>query len=154
MRQTVYIETTVVSYLTARPSSDPQKAEWQAATKDWWEVHRPHCDLYTSTLTIDEAEEGNPEAARRRVRELRGMNILEETDDINSLSDALMKAKALPENSEDDATHIATAAVHGIDFLLTWNQKHIANPRTNSLIRAICTQQGYRCPEIRKPNEF
>ena len=152
--RTVYIETTVVSYLTARATRDPQKAEWQAATKEWWDTQRHHYDLYTSTLTFDEAEKGHREAAKRRRQVLLGLVTLEVTDAVDDLTDALLSANAVPVDSRDDATHIAIAAVHNIDYLLTWNQSHIANPTKRALIRDVCEKQGYRCPEIYKPNEM
>ena len=152
--QTVYVETSVVSYLTARPASSLLAAAWQAATVEWWDTHRRRFDICTSALTIEEAARGDEEAAARRLEALSGIAMLPVTDDVASLADQLVRNGALPAGAQNDAVHIAVSAVHGVDYLLTWNFRHLANAETKPLVREICEQQGYASPEICTPSEL
>lgn len=153
-RRTVYIETSVVSYLTARPTGNLLAAAWQKTTADWWDAERPRFDICTSDLTIEEAGRGNPEAAARRLQALDGIAILPITEAVVSLSAALLYGRALPENAQNDAIHIGVSAVHGVDYLMTWNFRHLANAETRRIIRRVCEQQGYASPEICTPSEL
>ena len=152
--RTVYVETSVVSYLTARAASGLLAAAWQTATVEWWDTHRPRFDLCTSALTIEEAERGDPEAAARRLEALSGIAMLPVTDDVASLADELIRKGALPAGAQNDAVHIAVSAIHGVDYLLTWNFRHLANAETKPLVREICEQQGYASLEICTPSEL
>jgi len=152
--RTVYIETSVVSYLTARATSNLLAAAWQAATVEWWDTHRSRFELRTSTLTLEEAGRGHLEAAARRLTALGEIAILPITEAVAALSDALIHKKTLPASAQGDAIHIAVSAVHGVDYLLTWNFRHLANAETKPLIRNVCEQQGYVCPEICTPSEL
>lgn len=152
--KTVYIETSVVSYLTARATHNLLAAAWQTATAEWWDIHKKRFELRTSALTIEEAGRGNQEAAARRLEALEGITILPLTEAVVSLSNVLMNGGTLPASAQSDAIHISIAAVHGIDYLLTWNFRHIANAETRPLIRKVCEQQGYICPEICTPSEL
>ena len=153
-RKSVYIETSVVSYLTARRNKDLLAAAWQAVTVDWWETRRDRFDLYTSDVTVIESRQGNPEAAQRRLDALDGVPVLNVTAPVNELSEALIDAGAIPPNYFDDAVHVAVSSVHGIDYLLTWNYRHIDNAETKPLMREICGSHGYSCPEICTPHEL
>ena len=144
----------MVSYLTARPASSLLAAAWQAATVEWWDTHRPRFDLCTSALTIEGAERGDQEAAARRLEALSGIAMLPVTDDVASLADELVRKGALPVGAQNDAVHIAVSAVHGVDYLLTWNFRHLANAETKPLVREVCEQQGYASPEICTPSEL
>ena len=119
--RTVYIETSIVSYLTARPTNSLLAAAWQKTTADWWDTHRPRFDVYTSGLTVEEAGRGHPQAAALRLEALDGIATLPITEAVVELSDALVRGRALPESAQNDAIHIAVSAVHGVDYLLTWN---------------------------------
>jgi len=119
--KTVYIETSVVSYLTARPSGNLLAAAWKNATTIWWETRRQHFELFTSQLVLDEASGGNPDAAQRRLRALACVPLLPMPEPVTSLAAALLAEGALPEKAADDAVHVAVCAYHGIDYLLTWN---------------------------------
>lgn len=152
--KTVYIETSVVSYLTARPSSSLLAAAWQAATVDWWEVHRLRFNVCTSALTIEEAGRGHPEAAERRVDALKGIATLPITQAVVEVTDALIQGRALPAGAQNDAVHIAVSAVHRIDYLLTWNFRHLANAEARPIIRRVCEAYGYVGPEICTPSEL
>ncbi len=152
--QSTYIETSVVSYLTARATNNLLAAAWQTATAEWWDMHRQRFDLRTSALTIEEAGRGHQEAAARRLEALEGITILPITEAVVSLADVLMHGRTLPTSAQNDAIHIAVSAVHDIDYLLTWNFRHIANAETRPLIRKVCEQQGYVSPEICTPSEL
>jgi predicted nucleic acid-binding protein len=153
-KKTVYIETSIVSYLTARPTSDLLVAAWQKTTVDWWDTQRNRFDLYTSDVTVEEAGRGNPEAATRRLEALSGIPILPITEAVVALSKALLQGRALPVKALDDSLHIAVSAVHGVDYLLTWNFRHLDNAETKPIIRSVCAIHGYISPEICTPQEL
>ena len=153
-KKTVYIETSVVSYLTARPTGDLLAAAWQKITVDWWDMQRNRFDLYTSDVTVEEAGRGNPEAAALRLKALSGIPILPITEVVVEVSRALIQGGALPAKALNDALHIAVSAVHGIDYLLTWNYRHLDNAETKPLIRSVCATHDYNSPEICTPQEL
>lgn len=153
-RKKVYIETSIVSYLTARLSHDLLAVAWQSATVDWWDTQRQRFDLYSSSIVIEEAKKGDPEAASRRLNVLDGIPLLAIVDDVVKLSTILIQEKALPEKALDDSLHVALSAVHGIDYLLTWNCRHIDNAETKPIIRSVCVINGYSYPEICTPQEL
>jgi len=152
--KTVYIETSVASYLTAIPARDLLVAAWQNATSRWWEEQRQRFELFTSQLVIDEAGKGHSEAAKRRLQSLAGIPHLSMPDPVTELAIALLKEGALPVKAIDDALHVAVSAYHGVDYLLTWNCRHIDNAETKPLIRSVCAVHGYTCPEICTPLEL
>ena len=153
-KKTVYIETSIVSYLTARPTSNLLAAAWQKTTVDWWDTQRNRFDLYTSDVTAEEAARGDPEAAARRLEALSSIPILPITEAVVALSKALLQGSALPAKALDDSLHIAISAVHGVDYLLTWNFRHLDNAETKPIIRSVCTIHGYTSPEICTPQEL
>ena len=153
-KKTVYIETSIISYLTARPSRDLLAAAWQKVTIDWWDTQRDRFNLYTSGIVIEEAARGDDSAVFRRLQVLAGVPALEITNEVVALSEALIDAKALPQKAVGDSLHIALSAVHGLDYLLTWNYRHIDNAETKPLVRAVCLANGYAYPEICRPQEL
>ena len=150
----VYIETSVVSYLTGRPSPRLVTAAHQQITRDWWEFHRQRFELFVSPLVELEASRGNSEAAARRLAALRDLPSLALLPEAEGLAEQLLLQGALPAKAEDDAAHVAIAAVHGVDYLLTWNCRHIDNAETKPVIRSVCAVSGYPCPEICTPEEL
>ena len=154
VRKFVYIETSVVSYLTARPTSDLLAAAWQKTTADWWEAHRSDYNVCTSQLTIEEAGRGDPGAAARRLEALSDIDVLPITAAAIELASLLIHEGALPPGAENDALHIGIAAAHGVDFLLTWNFRHLANAQTRPAIRSLCAQRALTSPEICTPSEL
>ncbi len=154
MARTVYIETSIVSYLTARPARDLVAAAWQNATGQWWEMQRQHFDLFTSQLVVREAGQGHPEAGQRRLAVLANIPHLSMPEAVTSLAVALLTEGALPQKATDDALHVAVSAYHNVDYLLTWNCRHIDNAEMKPLMRSICITQGYTCPEICTPLEL
>ena len=152
--RSVYIETSVVSYLTARTTGSLLAAAWQTATIDWWDANRHRFDICTSALTLEEAGRGDTEAAARRLDALDGIALLPITDSVVALAATLINRQALPAIAQNDAVHIAVSAVHGIDYLLTWNFRHLANAETKPLVRQVCEQEGWAFPEICTPSEL
>jgi hypothetical protein len=152
--RTAYIETSIVSYLTSRPSGDVRVAAWQEITTQWWEQERLKYELFTSELVIAEAGGGDEEAARRRLDRLNDISVLAIEDAAKRLAAQLIQDGGVPPEAQADALHIAIASVHGVDYLLTWNCRHIDNAATKPLIRAICATAGYQCPEICTPLEL
>ena len=152
--KTVYIETSIVSYLTALPARDLIAAAWQNATSRWWETQRLRFELFTSRLVLDEARKGHPEAAQRRLDVLQTLAHLSMPDPVTDLATALLTEGALPEKATDDALHVAVSAYHGVDYLLTWNCRHIDNAEMKPLMRSVCAVHGYSCPEICTPLEL
>ncbi len=153
MRSSVYVETSVISYLAARPSSDVIVAAHQQLTQQWWD-YRYDWDLYASRLVVAEAKRGDAEAAERRVELLKGISHLAITAEVENLVNRLMQAVALPSTAVEDAFHIGLATAHGMDFLLTWNCTHIANATKRGVIERVCVDAGYAMPVICTPEEM
>jgi hypothetical protein len=154
MPPSVYIETSIVSYLVARPSRDPVMAERQRQTRDWWENRRREYRLFASELTYEEAELGEATMAGQRIAMLTGLALLPATPEAESLAKALVARGPLPPKARTDALHISTATVGGLDYLLTWNCTHIANPRMYPTIRRICRERGYTPPVLCTPDDL
>ena len=153
-RSSVYLETSILSYLAARPSRDLLTAACQQVTADWWESKRRRYALFTSELVIAEAKAGDAHAAQSRLKLLREVPELKITEEVRRLAGALIAQGALPTKAQADALHIAVAAVHHIDYLLTWNCRHIDNPVTKPIVRTVCSSEGTSCPEICTPIEI
>lgn len=151
MKKRVYIETTIISYLAARPSRDLILASRQAATEQWWQSQRTQCDLFMSELVMREADQGDDEARQRRIAVMEGIPRLAATRASEALAYRLLRAHALPSGAVDDAAHVAVAAAHGMDILLTWNCRHIANVMTAPRIRDTIEAAGYKAPTITTP---
>lgn len=154
MPQRIYIETTFVSYLTARLSRDLIVAAHQQISHDWWDRCRNDYELCISQLVLQEAGDGDPQAAQERLRVLTTMNLLEITEQVVELAEELVRAGALPEKAENDALHIAIAAIHRIPYLLTWNCRHMANATIRRQIDTVCAGKGYKAPVICTPEEL
>ena len=154
MKQKVYIETSIVSYYTARPSRDLVVAAWQEITHEMWPVLQEQFDAYISALVIQEASRGDQEAARKRLSALSGIPILELTTRVQDVAKSLIAENAIPTDAEEDALHIAVASPNGMGFLLTWNFRHINNAfKKRNIARAI-EEQGLVPPEICSPEEL
>ena len=154
MKQSVYIETTVVSYLTARPSTDVRRLAMQLSTQEWWDLRRNSFNLFTSGLVLLEASAGDPEAAERRLKILHALTTLPGSVEAESLATDLIQTTAVPIEQLRDATHIAIAACNGIDYLLTWNCTHLANTELRDKIEQCCVQAGHRPPAITTPDQL
>jgi predicted nucleic acid-binding protein len=153
MKPRVYVETTIPSYLTAWPSRDLVRAAHQQITREWWSI-RGDYELYSSRLVVRECQAGDPRAAADRLAAITDIPLLEQTAEAAALAEALLRDVPLPERAASDALHIATAAVHGMDYLLTWNCTHIANVTFRPQIEAVCRANGYEPPLICTPEEL
>ncbi len=154
MKPKVYIETTIPSYLAGRPSRDLVIAGNQEITREWWEERRAEFDLCISQFVLDEAGLGDREAVRRRMDILARISELEITDEAARLAEKLIREGIVPQKAAVDAAHIAIAAVHEVDYLLTWNCKHIANAEIMKKIYRLCETEGFNCPVICTPAEL
>ncbi len=153
MKPTVYIETTIPSYLTAWPSRDLVRAAHQQITREWWD-RRDGFVVYSSRLVVQESQAGDAQAAADRLTALGGIPLLEQRFDADELAEALMCGIPLPAKAAADAMHIAIAAVHGMQYLLTWNCTHIANVALRKQIEAVCRAAGFEPPLICTPEEL
>ncbi len=154
MKETVYVETTVISYLTAWPSRDLVRAGQQQITRDWWAQDAPAFMLLTSELVIIEASAGDPAAAADRLKVLAPLPRLQINQQAVELADRLIDAGAIPSIADRDALHVAVCATNGVQFLLTWNFKHLANANLRDMIVEVCEEAGYAAPIICTPEEL
>ncbi len=154
MKPSVYIETTIPSYLTAWQSPQIVMAARQQITHDWWKNHRGNFDLFISQVVLDESAGGDPNASAKRLEMLRDIDILEPTENVGQIVDALLKQVPLPENAANDALHIAISVANGIDYLLTWNCRHIANATLHVPMEAVCEALGFNLPTICTPEQL
>lgn len=154
MTERVYIETTVISYLTARPSRDVVVAGHQQVTHEWWNTRRQFYELCVSQLVLAEAGAGDPQAARERLEALQLATLLETTSTALELAHDLIRAGALPAKAADDSVHIAVAATNGIPYLLTWNCRHLANASMRTMIESACEAKRLKAPIICTPEEL
>lgn len=150
----VYIETTIPSYLAARPSVNIIIAGKQEVTRQWWEKHRDRFDLFISQYVLDEAAAGNQDAAIRRLEVLKNIDVLEVDQDVLCLTDKIMKSGIIPAKAKIDAAHIAVAARHSVEYLLTWNCTHIANAEMLSSLNYVVSDAGFVLPIICTPDEL
>ena len=150
----VYVETSVISYLASRPSRDLLIAAHQQITSDWWSRSRPKFRLFVSGLVLREISAGDAEAASRRHAFAESLPLLDLSPAVLELAERLLVECVLPRQATEDSVHIAVAAVHGIDYLLTWNCKHIANATMRQKIEATCAEAGYQAPIICTPEEL
>jgi predicted nucleic acid-binding protein len=153
-KPSVYLETSFVSYLTAKPSRNLIVAAHQSITSDWWENQRQLFDLFISQVVVDEAKLGDPQAAAKRLTALEGITHLDVSEEIIIFAGYLIDFKAIQKNEVRDAYHLSVACVHGINYLLTWNCKHLANASIREKIEETSTQFGYRIPIICTPEEL
>jgi predicted nucleic acid-binding protein len=154
MPRRVYIETTIPSYLTARPSRDIVQAARQQLTREWWDVERRNYDLCISQIVLDEAAAGDAEAAQRRMAVIDTLPLLDLTFEVDGLAGTIMQSGLLPASASRDAVHIAVTAVHQVHFLLTWNCRHIANATIFRDLQIIIMSAGYDMPVICTPEEL
>jgi len=150
----IYIESTIPSYVVARPARDLLQAARQQLTRDWWDLKRAKHELFTSQVVLDEITEGEAVMARQRLKLLRGLPLLEPTGAANELGREILRSGLLPAWADGDAAHIALATVHEMDILLTWNCRHIANVAIQQRLRRLAEQNGYTLPSLATPEEF
>jgi len=154
MKPKLYIETTIPSYLMARPSRDLIVAGHQQLTLEWWEKRRNDFDIYISQFVLDEVSIGDQEAAQKRLNIILEFPILDINNQVITLASKILQAGIIPQKAATDAAHIAIAAVHQMQFLMTWNCTHIANAEFIDSIRRMCLEHGFACPIICTPEEL
>jgi hypothetical protein len=154
MKPKVYLETTVISYLAANPSRDVIVLANQQMTAEWWQTAECEFDLFASQLVVSEAGAGDPTVAARRLAFLAKVQLLDATDEAESLTVSLLNAGIVPKKAAADAAHIAFAVVHGIEYLVTWNCRHIANAQIRWQIDRVCRAAGYEPTIICTPAEL
>jgi len=153
LRTTIYIETTIPSYLTANPSRDIFQLARQGITRQWWETKRQDYDLVTSNFTIIECKRGDPVAAQRRIDCIKGIPLLQITGDIYELSNNYLELLSIPDDSKTDTLHLAICVISQIDYLLTWNCKHLG-AITMQKIQTYNERRGLYVPILTTPEAF
>lgn len=154
MKKRVYLETTFISYLTARPSRDLIQAARQELTREWWERRRDDFELYISQFVVDEAGGGDSAAAEKRLQILNDLPQLAVTEAAILLGENLIREGAMPEKAATDGLHIAVATVHEMDVLLTWNCQHLANAEILGVVNRFIRSEGFEAPIICTPEEL
>ena len=154
MKPLLYLETTIPSYLTSKPIRDLIVAARQQITLDWWLRRRRNFQVFVSQIVLDEATEGDHQAATARLSAMKGLPLLAINEEVISLAQMLLKEKAVPKKATRDAGHIAVSAVHGMHFLLTWNCAHLANAEIFEAVDTVCAMAGYKCPILCTPTEL
>lgn len=150
----LYIETSVVSYLTSRASGDALVAVHQASTRRWWDGERGKYELYLSTLVIQELLGGDEDASQKRLAAVEGLTVLEPNDATGETAEYLLKKGIIPAKAVADAVHLSIAAINKMSFLLTWNYRHIANPFIRDALERAFQDLGLRLPVICNPYEL
>jgi hypothetical protein len=151
---TVYIETSIVSYATAWPSKIIKTAVLQQEAKDWWQYERPSFDLVTSQLTLNEASAGDPAAATDRLALLYGLPLLAISEDAENLAAKILAGHMMPQKAAADALHVAVAALARVNYLLTLNCTHIANAHELPRVYRLLNLEGLGGMLICTPSEF
>lgn len=154
MSETLYIETSILGYLTARSTKNLILAANMEVTKDWWEYRRSAFTLYVSQAVLNEVAQGDTEIAVQRMELLRGVPSLELNQAVRDLASQFLTRSNLPPKAHIDAIHIAVATVHSLDYLLTWNCKHIANAQIQRKLAEISFDFGYELPILCTPYEL
>jgi hypothetical protein len=154
MKPRVYLETSIIGYLTSWPSRDLVTAARQQIKRDWWRDRRGEYELYVSIAVVRECAAGDPVAAAERKEVLNELQELTLTPEALALSNDLLAKVPLPAKANVDALHIAVAAAGGMDYLLTWNCRHIANAEFRVPIESICIEHGFDPLVICTPEEL
>lgn len=154
MNPSVYIETSVIGYLTSWPQADVTVAGHQYATKQWWSTATDCFDLFVSQLVVRECSRGDANAVDDRLAIIGSLSILPITREAETLASELLRKHAVPANHPNDALHIALAAVHTIQYLVSWNFRHIVNASLRGAIERICRDAGFAPPIICTPEEL
>ena len=154
MKPTVYIETSVISYVTSRPSRDLVIAAHQQVTAEWWVKVLMLVDAFVSELVLEEAARGDEAAATRRLGRIESLPLLEATDEVDDLAQRYAKALGLPEKAMADAYLMALATWHGMDYVVSWNCTHIASGRVQKVLIAVNSTMDMQTPILCTPEEL
>ena len=154
MKPTIYIETTVISYLTSRPSRDLIIAAHQQITHEWWDVALPYFEAFVSPIVLDEISRGDEQAANLRLERVSSFPVLEIIPEVLNLAESYFSAIEIPEKARADSYHLALATWHGMDFVVSWNCVHIVNGRVKKIIEEINSTFEIRTPIVCTPEEL
>ncbi|MCL2411868.1 MAG: type II toxin-antitoxin system VapC family toxin [Treponema sp.] len=152
-KKSVYIETTIPSYATAKPSENIIVAGKQAATRLFWEQGQHEYDFVTGEEVLKECQLGDAEAAERRKTFLIGIPVLPKTQGIIELADVYQSLLKIPEKAKLDCLHLATCVVARVDYLLTWNCAHLGHI-TYSKMRTYNDKHGLWTPFLVTPEDL
>lgn len=150
----VYIESTIPSYVVARPARDLLQAARQQTSKDWWDLKRQQHELFTSQIVLDEIGFGEPAMAQLRLESLQGVPLLQVTAETIELARKILTSGLLPATADRDSVHIALASTYKMDILLSWNCRHIANATIQARLRRLAESAGFELPVICTPDEL
>ena len=154
MKSRIYVETPVISYLTARPSSNVMLLARQQFTRELWDLQPFHFEAWLSPLVFDEASQGDPQAAAERMQVCRGLPELEISTEVKAFAQLLVTARAVPHTEPEDALHIALATLHAVDYIASWNFAHLVDPAAKFKLQNKISALGYRPPIIATPEEI
>ncbi|HQZ66529.1 MAG TPA: type II toxin-antitoxin system VapC family toxin [Planctomycetaceae bacterium] len=152
--KTVYVESSIISFLRARPSGHVISAARQLITRRWWDEERGNYQLVISQYVIDEISKGNQDRVRERLDAIVDIPVVELPDDIANLAEEMISAALLPPKARVDALHICVASIQRLDYLLTWNCTHIANARILPRVEAFLSERGHLLPLVCTPEEL
>ena len=150
----IYIESTIPSYVVARPARDLLQAARQQLTRDWWDFQRGQHALFTSQVVLDEIAFGEAAMAQLRLDSLDGVPLLQVNDEVKALARKVLQSGLLPVTADRDAAHIALASAYEMDLLLSWNCRHIANAVIQARLRRLAEGAGFTLPVICTPEEL
>ncbi|HET7433217.1 MAG TPA: type II toxin-antitoxin system VapC family toxin [Thermoanaerobaculia bacterium] len=155
MKARVYLETSVISYLIGWLNQRSiLVAHNQEFTREWWSARRHEYELFSSAVAINEASRGEGPLANERLGFLAETTMLDITGAALSLARQLLSHTRIPAKADVDALHVAVATVHGMDYLLSWNCKHIVNGNILPQVYAVCRAAGFEPPFICTPLEL
>jgi predicted nucleic acid-binding protein len=154
MNPSVYVETSVIGYLTSWPHPDVTVAGHQGTTKQWWSTAAERFDLFVSQVVVRECSGGDADDARDRLSCIAGLPVLPITPEAEALAQELIKGGIVPESQPNDALHIALSAVHGVQYLVSWNFRHIVNASLRPAVERVCRDCGYDPPVLCTPEEL
>ncbi len=144
----IYLESTIPSYVVARPARDLLQAARQQLTRDWWDLKREQHELFTSQVVLDEITGGEAAMARQRLAVMAGITLLRSTDEAETLTQRILDSGLLPTDADRDAAHIALATVHAMDVLLSWNCRRIANAAIQARLRELAAKSDLKLPVL------
>jgi len=150
----IFVETTIPSYLVARPARDVVQMARQQTTRDWWERCRSEHEMFTSQIVLDEAGAGDAVLARARLELLAPLPLLDISEPVLTFARKIIDGGLLPADADRDAAHIATATIHRLDALLSLNFRHLVNVSSQSRLRRLALREGYDLPAICTPEEL
>lgn len=150
----VYVETTVIGHLVGRILKDPVVAGRQTVTRNWWPLAQTQYRLMVSSLVLEECNAGDHFAAAERLAAVSSIELIQITPEVDELAEKLIQFNAIPPSEPRDAVHVSLAAVNGIEYLVTWNFRHIANVSTRTAIESVCRGAGFEPPTICTPDEL